>query len=513
MDFYNLESLKLIAEQNRWLAIWPELLLALFGVVLLMLEIFLPLKRRTLIPHIAIIAQISLLVAIIVLLTKSSSETYKTFSGLLTHSYSGNVMRLFFMLASLCISFLACVHLSKKDLPQNEFHVLVMFITAGLMLLGQSSHFLMLFITLEAVTIGFYILIAYHRNNVFSLEASFKYLILSASSSAIMLLGIVFLYGVAGNPQLPQSTGSPLDFSALGTFIAANTSHPLVLSGTLFVLIGIIFKIGAVPFQIWVPDVYQGAFMPTTAFLATASKAGGFIVLLHLVHGPFSALHSFLTPLFTLVAVATLLFGNIAAAGQRNVKRLMGLSGVAHSGYLLAGVVASFTVSWAFSALSFYLFAYLLASFLVFAVMILLAQEDDTSQELSHYQNMLCHHPFLATVLVIGLGSLAGVPPLIGFIGKALIFYMLFLSQHYFLLSIALIGVIISMAYYFGWILNAFARLLPFSNNGQKEAPIEKPFSKIYFSWDLRALMILLSGIVIMSGFFQGIFHFLFHPF
>jgi NADH-quinone oxidoreductase subunit N len=193
-----------------------------------------------------------------------------------------------------------------------------------------------------------------------------------------------------------------------------------------------------------------------TAFLAVASKGAGFAVLLVLANTVFAAYAWLVTPVLTLMAAATIIFGNLAALTQHNVKRLIGLSGVAHAGFLLLGVIAARTVPMAQGAVYFYLFAYLLASFAVFGVMTHLAGADDSDQELDHYAGLAKENPFLAAVLAVGLGSLAGIPPLAGFMGKLFVFIAAFQAGARWLLVIAAAGVVISIYYYFGWIKAAF---------------------------------------------------------
>jgi NADH-quinone oxidoreductase subunit N len=173
---------------------------------------------------------------------------------------------------------------------------------------------------------------------------------------------------------------------------------------------------------------------------------------MQLVRGPFIGLAELLVPVLSIIAVATILFGNVAAVSQRKVKRLMGLSGIAHAGYLLVGVIASMYVPWAVYAVIFYLITYLLASFAVFAVMSFTASAADADQELDHYENFARQHPFLGGVLTLGLGSLAGIPPLGGFIGKLFLFVAAFQAGLYTLLGVSVLGVVISIYYYFGWI-------------------------------------------------------------
>ena len=451
----DIPSLQALAANNDWLAIMPELVLGCIALLLLALEIVLPARLHARLPAVALIGVLALLIGQLVGFAGDFAER-ESFNGLLFHSHEGQLMRVFFLLSALLVGVIATISLPKQKMPHTEFYHILLVVTAAMMLLVQSNHFVMLFVTLETVTIGLYILVSYFRTSPLTLEAGLKYLVMGALSSSILLFGIVLLYGVAGNPLLPGHTASPMDFDALRTFLAANPHNFLASAGIVLVLAGVAFKIAAFPFQIWVPDVYQGAPTPVTAFLAVASKGAGFLVLLELAR-TFSPYAWLLAPVLTLMAGATLLFGSLAALTQHNVKRLMGLSSVSHAGFLLMGVVAAGGgQTMAIGAIYFYLFAYLLASFAVFGVMALVAGPDDADQEISHYAGLAKDSPFLALVLAIGLGSLAGIPPLAGFMGKLFIFIAAFKAGLYGLLAVAIIGVVIAIYYYFSWIRAAF---------------------------------------------------------
>ena len=496
----NYELLQAAAASNTWGAIFPELLLGCLALGLLVLEIVLPKKQHDLIPALAIAGQVAILFGLLInFRTGYLGET--TFNGLLRHTESGQFLRAFFLLSSILVSILGVVALAKQKMPRIEFFHIVMVVSAAMMLLAQANHFILLFVALETITVGFYILVSYTRSNPLSLEAGLKYLIMGALSSGILLFGIVLLYGVAGNPALPAHTADSMNFDALRLFLAANPDNVLASIGIVLVLSGVAFKVGAVPFQIWIPDVYQGAPTPVTAFLAVASKAAGFAILLILVR-TFAPYASLTTPVLTIMATATILFGNLAALTQHNVKRLLGLSGVAHAGYLLLGVVAvSATRSTlAVGAIQFYLFAYLLASFAVFGVMTHVAGADDADQDLDHYADLGKTHPFLAAVLAIGLGSLAGIPPLAGFMGKLLIFIAAFKAGLYGLLGVAIFGVVISIYYYFGWIKAAF-----FSTWKAEGAPDPRP-ARTAVSLTARLTLVTLALASILLGFYQGPF-------
>ena len=456
----HLDLLQAAADSNRWMAIFPELALGCLALLLLVLEIILPKKEHGIIPAVAIVGQIGVLLGLL-LNFHTGYEGRDTFSGLLHHSAGGQFMRAFFLLASIFVCLLGTISLAKQKMPRTEFFTIVLVVSAALMLLAQSNNFILLFVALETVTVGFYILVSYFRTNPFTLEAGLKYLITGALSSGLLLFGIVLLYGVAGNPTLPGASADSMNFAALHDFLAANPHNFLASIGIVLVLSGVAFKIGAVPFQIWIPDVYQGAPTPVMAFLAISSKAAGFAILLTLVQGAFQPYAHLTAAVLTIMAGATILFGNLAALTQHQAKRFIGLSGVNHAGYLLVGVAAltvlpSAEAGQAVGAIYFYLFAYLLATFSVIGVMAHLAGADDTDQELEHYAGLAKTHPFLGAVLAVGLGSLAGIPPLAGFMGKLFIFVAAFKAGLYGLLLIAVIGVVLSIYSYFGWIKAAY---------------------------------------------------------
>lgn len=494
-----MDIFKSIADTNEWGVIYPEITLGILALSILMIDVLLPKKGKGLIPGIAIVGQIVILLCIVFWKQPLMSDY---FSGMITIGPLSQILRVFFVISSILVSYLGMLYFNKQNLPRSEFYALVLIVTSGLMLLVQSTHFVMLFVALETVTVGLLILIAYCRTSEFSLEAGLKFLILGALSSSLLLFGIVILYGVAGNPSLPAFTADSMNFIALGDFIEANTSNVLAKIGITLIVCGLAFKIGAFPFQIWIPDVYQGAPTPVTAFLAVSSKAAGIIVLFNLVQGPFFEMQDFLVPLISVISILSILFSNIAALSQNNVKRLMGLSGISHAGYLLIGIVASFSVYWAIVAIIFYLFTYLLGSFGVFCIMGHMAKERDEEQNLDDYLNFAKYNPFLSTGLLVGLGSLAGIPPLAGFIGKLLLFIAAFDAQLYLLLGVAILGLVISIYYYFGWIRDAFFFI--WSDEKESETLAEKKTIKITLPH--RVVLAIIIVFTLILGVYQGMF-------
>src|SRR6266700_720128 len=300
---------------------------------------------------------------------------------------------------------------SKIYSSLGEFFALPIFTCAGLMYMASAIDFVFIFISLELVTISFYVLVSFTRRNPTTLEAGVKYLVLSALSTAFLVYGITWIFGVTGETNLERITTA---------FANPEIERGGALFGAVLVLVGLGFKIAAVPFQIWVPDVYQGAPTPVTAYLSVGSKAAGFVVLLRVLR-PFLALPQ-TQRLIVVIALLTLIYGNLAALPQANLKRLLAYSSIAHAGYLLIGV-ACFDAS----AITFYLAAYLLMTLLSFAVLTIVAPQ--TGEEISDFDGLATRSPFLAFAMLIGMVSLAGVPFTAGFIGKFFIFYAA-IAQH-----------------------------------------------------------------------------------
>ncbi len=319
---------------------------------------------------------------------------------------------------------------SKIYSSLGEFFALPIFTCAGLMYMASAIDFVFIFISLELVTISFYVLVSFTRRNPTTLEAGVKYLVLSALSTAFLVYGITWIFGVTGQTNLQRITVALAD---------PNTDRGAALFGMVLVLVALGFKIAAVPFQIWVPDVYQGAPTPVTAYLSVGSKAAGFVVLLRVLR-PFLILPK-MQRLIVLIALLTLIYGNLAALPQGNLKRLLAYSSIAHAGYLLIGV-ACFDGA----AVVFYLVAYLLMTLLSFAVLVIVAQQ--TGDRISDFDGLGKRSPFLAFAMLIGMVSLAGVPFTAGFLGKFFIFYAAIAQRQITLVVVGVITVACGFYYY-----------------------------------------------------------------
>src|SRR5438034_457501 len=319
---------------------------------------------------------------------------------------------------------------SKAQAGLGEFFAVPIFTCAGLMYMASAIDFVFIFVSLELVTISFYVLVSFTRRNPATLEAGVKYLVLSALSTAFLVYGITWIFGATGQTNLERIT------VALANF---DTDRGAALFGMVLVLVALGFKIAAVPFQIWVPDVYQGAPTPVTAYLSVGSKAAGFVVLLRVLR-PFLMLPQ-MQLLIVVIALLTLIYGNLAALPQTNLKRLLAYSSIAHAGYLLIGVAC-----FAGPAVTFYLAAYLLMTLLSFAVLVIVAQQ--TGEQIADFDGLGMRSPFLAFAMLIGMVSLAGVPFTAGFLGKFFIFYAAIAQRQVALVVVGVITVGCGFYYY-----------------------------------------------------------------
>jgi len=330
----------------------------------------------------------------------------------------------------------------------GEFYALPVFACAGMMWLASARDLAGAFVALELVTVTFYILVAYMRRNVGSLEAGVKYLILGALSTGFLVYGIAWVYGSTGTMNL-DAIGGMLDDGRL-----INVKGTPLLFGVALVMVGLGFKIGAVPMQVWIPDVYQGAPTPVTAFLSVGSKAAGFILTIRFLT-PF--LESDLTrgPVVTLLLVlacATLLFGNLAAIPQTNFKRLLAYSSIAHAGFLILALAAwkpeTALSEGSAKVISFYLATYLLMTLGVFFILAQVRIQRD-GEMIKDFNGLGKTNPQLALALTVLLAALAGVPLTAGFIGKFLIFSLAVEAHLWVGVGIAFIAAAAGFYYYF----------------------------------------------------------------
>jgi NADH-quinone oxidoreductase subunit N len=326
---------------------------------------------------------------------------------------------------------------------RSEFYILPWFALCGMGLLSSVNNFILLFVALELVTVTFYVLVSFFRDRADSLEAGAKYLILGALSTGCLVYGLTFVFGATAS----------LEFGRVAAALAQPPLAPWVTLGVLLVLVGVGFKIAAVPFHWWVPDVYQGAPTAVTAFLSVASKAAGFVVLVRLMTGPFSPVWEDWAGFLCLLSGASIVFGNFGALAQRDLKRIMGYSSISHAGFLLMGVAGG--TQQGVHSLLFYLVAYAAASLLVFGVLAAVI-DGQGGAGLTRFDGLSRRQPLLAWLMTLGMVSLAGIPPMAGFIAKWSVFTAAWQSGMHWLVAVAIIGAVASLFYYLAVVRHMF---------------------------------------------------------
>ena len=321
--------------------------------------------------------------------------------------------------------------------PTNlgAFYLLLLSALLGALVLASVNDLLMLFLGLELLTFSLYIMAAYLKTDRRSVEAGMKYLIMGSVSSGCLVYGIALLYGFAGGTS----------FDALRTALASGPPPLAAQGGLLLVLAGLGFKMAAVPFHLWVPDVYEGAPTPVVAFLSVGSKMAGVVAILRVLYGVFLPLHALWGGLLAWLAAATMLYGNLGAIPQTNIKRLLGYSSIGHAGYLLMGLSTASAPG--AESVAYYLLAYLFSNLAAFFV-VAIATDALGGESLDAYRGLSKRSGLLAAVLFIGLLSLAGVPPLAGFVGKLLVLLAAAQSGRVWLVAIGAVNVAISLYYY-----------------------------------------------------------------
>ena len=434
-----------------------EVIVLLLGFFLLFAEAFSKGGNKSWMPKVAIYI-------LAVVFAWSFFTTGNTGIDLSKAFYSADATALFFKRIALLTTIVVLVMsleyrgILSKFLPQGapdaglgEFYALPVFTCAGLMFMASAVDFLLIFVSLELVTISFYVLVAYMRRSISSLEAGVKYLILGALSTGFLVYGITWIFGLTGETNLIKISEILPELMAEGGRLAGNETA--VLFALLLVLVALGFKVAAAPFQLWVPDVYQGAPTPITAFLSVGSKAAGFLILIRVLEPFFGipAIHDKLVCVLAVLAGATLIYGSLAAMPQDNFKRLLAYSSIANAGYLLVAVASVRPTDSTFGAsgvaVAFYLAGYLLMTLLSFLVLIVVANHS-RGDDIQHFNGLAKRSPLLAFGLLSAMLALAGIPLTAGFWGKFMVFTAAVGAHQFVLVGIGIVTVGAGFYYY-----------------------------------------------------------------
>jgi NADH-quinone oxidoreductase subunit N len=434
----------LAAVNFAWLPILPLIAVAVGAMVIMLVG---PSVDDEDSAGLGVIALMTVLVASVLTLFTLGENTVAFGGALTTDDYSG-FFEIVILIATAVTIGMSLDYAADEGLAGAEYYSLILFAALGMMLMAAAGDLIIIFLGLETMSIAVYALVGFLRRDARSSEAALKYFLLGAFSTGFLLYGIALVYGATGTIRL----------GPVGTVLATGmASNPILLLGLGMLLIGFGFKVAAVPFHMWTPDAYEGAPTPVTAFMAVGVKVAAFagflrIFLVHL--GPISAQWS---EVLWVLAVLTMTVGNLIALVQSNIKRMLAYSAIAHAGYVILGMAAASSHQ-AGGAILYYLLGYSFTTLGAFAIVIALERHGEARDQISDFRGLAGTHPGLAAAMALFMLSLAGVPPLAGFVGKFYLFSAALNAGLVWLVIIAALNSAVSVYYYTRVIVEMYAR-------------------------------------------------------
>ncbi|MEN6520952.1 MAG: NADH-quinone oxidoreductase subunit N [Armatimonadota bacterium] len=417
-----------------WLVVIPEIILIVTAAVVLMLDAFTKRTSDKASPWIALIGCFAGLVAVGLMWGRHLSG----FGGMVIADNFSELVKMVILTAAALSILLSVDYARREEFQQGEYYSLMLLSTVGMLLLASSANLIMVFLSLEMLSIALYVMTGFAIGRQRSQEAGMKYFLLGSFSAAILIYGVALIYGATGT----------VDMRAVASAIASRgmAGNPILLAGAGLVLVGLAFKVAAVPFQMWVPDVYEGAPSPVTAYMSVATKAAAFAALTRILVFTFSDLSSIWLAAIWMLAALTMIVGNVVAIAQDNIKRMLAYSSIAHAGYILVAVASANQLG--IQSIPFYLSAYAFMNLGAWAVVTVVTKKGEEATGLHDYSGLFWRNPLLASSMAVFLFGLAGLPPTSGFTAKIYIFMAAVNANLIGLLIVAIITTIISVYFY-----------------------------------------------------------------
>ena len=418
--------------------IGPLIFLTVWASALLLVDLFIPKERKGII---ALLSALGLALTLVFTLSQIG-QGITAFSGMVVIDGFSVFVNALLLVSGLLGIALAYGYVKRMGLERGEYYTLLLFSVTGMMLMAQAADLIVVFLALELLSIPLYVLAAFARPRAESEEAGLKYFLLGAFATGFVVYGTALVFGATGSTNL----------AAILSFAAPGASNLLLLSiGAALILVGFGFKVAAVPFHMWTPDVYQGAPSAVTAFMSSGAKIAGFAALLRVFATAFPSIAVDMTGILWALAALTMILGNVVAIAQTNIKRLLAYSSIAHAGYILMAFVPYGNLDVApvsIAAGLFYLVAYAITNFGAWGVVIALEKAEGKGLEIGDYAGLARKHPALAAAMTVFMLSLIGLPPTIGLVGKIYLFRAVIAGGFY---GLAIIGVLTSLvsAYYY----------------------------------------------------------------
>ena len=465
---------------NDILILLPEFYLVAAACLLLLLDAFMKPEQRPTLHWLAIAV---LLVTIYLVIAGQPEQSVTAFGGMFVRDRVAEILKVFALGTTAMVCVYARPYLIDRKLFIGEFYTLLIFAVLGVMLLVSAGNFVTLYLGLELMSLSSYALVALNRDSKLPSEAAIKYFVLGALASGMLLYGMSMVYGASGMGGTPS-----LDLAQLHHVMAYTTAPNLLLFGLVFMIVGIGFKLGAAPFHMWIPDVYQGAPTPVTTFIASGSKLAAFGMAYRLLSSGMGDLSQHWQLMLAVLAVLSLAIGNLVAIVQTNLKRMLAYSTISHMGYLLLGLAAAGPEGYA--AAMFYALSYAVMSVAAFGVILALARSGFECEEIADLKGLNQKSPWMAFLMLLIMLSLAGVPPLFGFWAKALV---LEAAIHAHMMWLAIVGIVFAIIglYYYLYVV----KVMYFDKPAEGSVLQSKPDVPLRVVLSLNALSLLVLGL------------------
>jgi NADH-quinone oxidoreductase subunit N len=465
---------------NDILIMLPEFYLVAAACLLLLMDAFMKPEQRPMLHWISIAV---LLVGIYLLIVGQPEQAVTAFGGMFVRDEASEILKIFALGTTVLVMVYARPYLIDRKLLIGEFYTLMIFAVIGIMLLVSAGNLVTIYLGLELLSLSSYALVALNRDARLPSEAAIKYFVLGALASGMLLYGMSMVYGASGMGGTPS-----LDLVQLHNVASYTTAPNLLLFGLIFMIVGIGFKLGAAPFHMWIPDVYQGAPTPVTTFIASGSKLAAFGMAYRLLSSGMGDLSQHWQLMLAVLAVASLAIGNLVAIVQTNLKRMLAYSTISHMGYLLLGLAAAGPEGYA--AAMFYAICYSLMSVAAFGVMLALTRAGFECEEIADLKGLNQKSPWMAFLMLLAMFSLAGVPPLFGFWAKALV---LEAAIHAGMLWLAIVGIVFAIIglYYYLYVI----KVMYFDKPAEGSVLQAKPDVSLRVVLSLNALSLLVLGL------------------
>jgi NADH-quinone oxidoreductase subunit N len=434
-------------DKTSWITAYPEIILLVMACVIVLVDLGVKSAQRTL-TYVMTLATLGL-VAALQAAYASGAHTYYGFGNMVVSDPMGNWLKCFATIAVMVTLVYGRPYAAARDMLRGgELFTLSIFALLGMFVMISGNNFLVIYMGLELLTLSSYALVALRRDNATATEAAMKYFVLGAMASGFLLYGMSMMYGATGS----------LDIAAVFQAISSGQyEHSVLVLGLVFIVSGLAFKLGVVPFHMWVPDVYQGAPTAITLMIGGAPKLAAFAVTMRLLVEGMLPLAVDWQQMLMLLAIGSLFIGNLAAIAQTNVKRMLAFSTISQMGFVLLGLMSGvvngniFSAANAYSSSMFYVVSYVLTTLAAFGVILLLAREGFESEEIADFAGLNQRSPLYAAIMAVCMFSMAGIPPMVGFYAKLSVLQALIASGQALDISIAIFAVLMSLvgAFYY----------------------------------------------------------------